>query len=208
MIGLALFNQASLLWTAGKLHQALELYEQATPFMPDDPLLKMLLGVSHLYAGSRGKGRMLLKEIAGKPFPWAFAAERLPQDILEGNTDEEGVLAIFLSVDERRDSILAKQKKLQATLRKYPRSRTVLFQLAVSHLQLGKKREAHEALARYHALDPHDPLAEYYLAALSLERHDLVAGWRHLKVAESLTSKESPVLRQLRNALLHQCPEL
>jgi len=186
VIGMAFVNQASLAWQSGKMEKAVELYEKAEPFCPDDPLFKMLLGLSYLIDGQNQKGRAYLQEIAGKPFPDAVIANSMPTDILSGRADAESVSVIFSAVDETKKSIIDKQKALRKVIAKFPKFKAARFHLAVTYLQLGRYGEAMDALRDLHAIGADDPEVEYYLAALCLERYEYKSAWKHLGVAQKL----------------------
>ncbi|MCB1110232.1 MAG: hypothetical protein KDK64_04570 [Chlamydiia bacterium] len=204
VIGLAFINQASVAWHKGDHETAVELYEKALPYLPEDPLLKMLLGYNYLFIGKEAEGKKLLSEIQDIPFDHAVSKETTPKDFLEGKVDAKGIQALFVHVDETRESILEKQKQIEGVLEKYPEFRDGILQLAITHLQLGRNGEALDALTRYHRLDPTSPMVEYYLSIVSHSRFLYKEAWQHLQNAEALTAQRnhSPYcLKGLRHAL-------
>ena len=210
VIGLAFINQASVAWQKEKHPIAVDLYEKALPYMPHDPLLKMLLGYNYLFVGQIKEGKKLLEEIRNVTFDHAVSKEITPEDFLLGKVDVEGIKAIFSQVDDTRQSILDKQAKLQDILSHHPHFRDGILQLAITYLQLGRGHEACETLERYHALDSHNPVVEYYLATVYLHRFHYQKAWMHLKNVQSLTAQRqhSPhCLKDLRHMLRALFPD-
>ncbi|MBS0621890.1 MAG: hypothetical protein JSR80_02895 [Verrucomicrobia bacterium] len=207
--GLTFVNQASSLWQAGEIKAAIAAYEHALLYQPNDPLTKEFLGYTCLIDGQIERGRALLQEIAGYCPEYALSPGTLPIDLLANKVGTEGIEAIFLHVDEKRDSILKKQSTLRTILKEYPAFRSGWLQLATTYLQLGRGGEAIDALNHYHALDASDPVVEYYLATLCLERHHYPAAWQHLEQAEKLTTEAgyaAEPLKQLRRQLRSLSP--
>lgn len=210
VIGMAFFNQASASWQKGDHKLCVELYEKALPYMPDDRLLQMFLGFNYLFIGKKTEGEKLLKPLKNYLFDYAVAPETLTTDYLLGNVSAEGIQSIFMPVDETRESIVKKQQEIKKLLKKYPKFRGGILQLAVSYLQLARTGEALNALSRYHALDPGDPTVEYYLSVVCAERYDFNKAWQYLKRAEAITSARGhrpAALRVLRGKLRTICPE-
>lgn len=210
VIGMAFINQASVTWSRKDYPATVALYEKALCYLPNDPLLKMLLGLNYLFVGKKSQGTYLLKQVEGVTFEEAISPETLPEDILRGKTDIAGIQAIFMPVDETRTSIIAKQKELEEILKRYPSFRAGLLQLATTWLQLGRTSEAQQVLQRYHKIDPNNSTVEYYLSIITLERLDYNLAWSYLKNAEKLTSARQhhpKALRSLRQNLRHICPE-
>ena len=188
VIGLAFINQASVSWHREEHETTVNLYEQALPFLPQDPLLKMLLGYNYLFIGKLKEGTALLKEIKNLTFDHCVYKETTPEDFLTGRVDPKGIQTIFMSVDETRDSILEKQEKLKKVLKNHPKFRDGHLQLAITYLQLGRGQEALETLTTYHKLDPHNPVVEYYLSIVCMERFRYKDAWEHLKAAERIVA--------------------
>jgi tetratricopeptide (TPR) repeat protein len=203
VIGMTHVNQASTYLYKGEYPKAVQAYEKGRPYMPEDPLIKELLGYSYLFTEKKEEGERLLKEVGE-------GIHSIAEDYLAGKVGLDGIEAVFMIVDENRDSLLCKQKKLEEVVKKYPEFRDGLHQLAVTWIQLNRCREAIDALLRYDALDPKDATTAYYLAVLHGQRQDFKNCWRYLKQAEKITSEEnfSPkALRELRRSLAQQCPD-
>ncbi len=208
-IGTAFINQASVSWGKENYKEAVILYERASLFLPEDPLLKMLLGINQLLLGNKKEGKALLSLINPLTFDYAVSPETIPSDYLNGNVDVEGLKTIFLPVDEHRSSILKKQALIQKTLKKYPKFRAGLLQLATTYLQLGKTGEALDVLLAYHAIDPADATVEYYLSILCLERLDYLNAWKFFANAKDLIKSRNhdpKALKELQAAIRRACP--
>jgi tetratricopeptide (TPR) repeat protein len=210
VIGLAFMNQAAVAWHREDARRAIELYEKGFKFLPGDPLLQTFLGFQYLFNGEIEKGTKLLKHVkVTHPNPNG-TTDTIIEDYLAGYASVEGIQVIFQEVNETRTSILEKQKKLRAIVAKYPKFRGAIFHLAVTHLQLGREKEAIPILEKYMALDPASPTVCYYLSALHAQRMNYRAAWKYLKATEALVqAKEySPrTLEQLRTNLQRMCPE-
>lgn len=210
VIGMTHVNQASLYLQNERYPEAVRCYEKACLYMPEDPLVKGLLGFCYLFIGKKEEGKRLLEQVRNFLPEGSVVKETMPEDYLNGLVDEEGIQAIFMGVDEKRESILKKQKRLQAVVERYPRFREGLEHLAITWIQLNRPKEALSLLKRYHEIDPTHPVIEYYLAALHGERHDFAKCWEHLKVSETLTKARDfypKALRELRKELIMECPE-
>jgi tetratricopeptide (TPR) repeat protein len=210
VVGLAFINQASVAWGLNDHPKAVELYEKAKLYVEDDPLTNLFLGLNYLFIGKKKEGKALLERLKGYTFDWAVSPETMPEDYLEGRVDSDSIKMIFLHVDEKRESIIEKQKKLQKVVKKYPMFRAGLMHLAVTWLQLNRHQEAQEILEQYHRLDPTNCVVEYYLSILSVQRFDYNKAWRHLRVTEQIVDARShkcKALRGLRNHLRKLSPE-
>lgn len=208
-IGWSFINQASVSWGKKDYATTVEVYEKALPYLPDDPLLRMFLGMNYLFIGKKKEGKELLSQV-DPLFDYSVSKETIPIDYLNGEVSIEGLQVIFTSVDEKRSSILEKQASLIKILKKYPKFRAGLLQLAITFLQLGRNSEALDILLKYHSIDPNDATVEYYLAALSLDRLDYLNAWNYLKKAESLTEErhhKPKALKALKAELRNMCPD-
>jgi regulator of sirC expression with transglutaminase-like and TPR domain len=209
VVGLSFMNGAAVSFGKMDYKGAVNLYERARPYLPDDPLLHLFLGMNYLFIGKKQEGKKLLTPLSSFTFDYAVSPETMAEDFLQGRVSIEGLQCIFLSVDEMRSSILQKQEKLQKILQSYPKFRAGLLQLATTYLQLGKTADALDVLLQYHAIDPNDATTEYYLAALCLERFDYPLCWKFLTEATRLTKARShnpKALRALELEIRRNCP--
>jgi regulator of sirC expression with transglutaminase-like and TPR domain len=210
VIGLAHFNQASVFWNREKYDEALESYQKAKNYLPNDMLLKELMGYMHILKGEDEEGKALLAEVIDYIPDHAISKEPLSYDVFNGNASAEGIKALFMHVDETRESILKKKDALEKELKIHPNFRTGYFALASTWLQLHRTKEALELLNTYHNVYPKDPTAEYYLSILNMERLDYNKAWAHFKQAEALTKARDhhpKALKELRKGLAKCCPD-
>jgi len=210
VIGLVFFNEASISLRKQDFTKASELYEKTRLYIPDDPFFTLYLGINYILSGKKKEGAQLLSSVNPLTLDHAVSSETLPDDYLKGRVDADGIKLLFLQVDETRASLLEKEALLQKTLKKYPKFRAGLLQLATTYLQLGKGAEALDVLLRYHAVDPNDATVEYYLSILCLERFDYPKAWQFFKQADALTKKRGhkpQALSSLLVALRRACPD-
>ncbi|MGR3973392.1 MAG: transglutaminase family protein [Candidatus Rhabdochlamydia sp.] len=204
VVGLAYINQASVAWNRNDFNTSVTLYQKARPYLPCDPLLNFLEGMNLLFTGKIKEGRALLSSLRNFTFDWCVSAETLADDYFTKKVDIEGMKAIFASVDETQESILAKQHALDQTLKKYPHFRAGIFQKAVCAMQLNRLKEAQKALEDYHQLDPCNATVEYYLAVIAKQRLNYPKAWHHCQTTQQLLKErehQSTALRALRNDL-------
>lgn len=208
VIGMTHVNKASTHLYRGEFDKAAATYAKALPYMEDDPLVNLLYGFSLLLSDDREKGREVLQKVKEMPHERPVAHEDVIDDYFAGHVDEEGIASIFLEVDEKKSSILAKQGELLKVAKKYPRFRAGLEQLAVSYLQLDRFKEGLFWLEKLHALGGNNPTTAYYLAVASAKREDYASCWRYLKEVEALVTHKPKALKELRQELQILSPEL
>ncbi len=209
VVGMAFFNQAPIFSRKEDFQSAIELYQRALEYMPDDPLVKMLLGINYLFIGNKKAGETLMKEVRGLTFEGEVTPETIPEDYLSGRTDAKGIKMIFMPVDETRESIIKKQQELKIHLKKYPKFRAGILQLAITYLQLGRSQEGYDVLMKYHAIDPNNPMVEYYLSMICLQRLDYMQAWSFYQNAEAIVTQahhHPKALKGLKATLQRSCP--
>lgn len=209
VLGMAYFNHASVAWNDKDYKTAISLYKKSAVYQEDYFYLKTFFGLSLLLHGDKKEALNLLEEVAYTPPDEAVSKDTFIEDYLNGKVDIKGLKTIFLPVDETRESILKKQKKLQKTLQKCPEFRAGLFQLAITHLQLNQLSDAFKTLQKYHDLDPTDTTVEYYLALIAAEQHDFNKAHFHLTQTQMLTSQRDhypKALKSLKSQLQRECP--
>ncbi len=210
VIGLGFMNHAAVGWHRNDPEAAITLYEKARPFLKDDYLLNMFLGFNYLFVGREKEGKALLEKIKGKIPDHAIASDSVTEDYLNGFATPEAIQAIYSEVNERRDSILEKQKKLEEIVEKYPQFRQAVFHLAVTWLQLGREKEALPILEKYIGMNPNDPTVNYYLSAIHFQRRNYNKSWQYLQKAEEIVfakNHKPRALKELRLALTRACPK-
>ncbi|HEY4832746.1 MAG TPA: transglutaminase family protein, partial [Waddliaceae bacterium] len=181
VIGLAYINQAAVYSQSEDNGKALECYRKATPYLPDDMLLKELMGYHCLFIGNLEEGKKLLSEVNGHIPDHGIVAGTVAEDFLLGNVNSDGIKVLFMYVDETRESILKKKDTLIKVLEKHPYFREGWLNLATAWIQLHRQKEALSALEKYWKLHPFDPSAAYYLSVLSAERLDYNNAWNYLQ---------------------------
>lgn len=184
LIGLAFMNQASVYWQKEDFTKAVSLYEKALLFIKDDALLSELYAYNLLFLGDK-KGDKILSSLKNHPKRYLLSEKNILNDYLAGRTDAEGIKAIFMYVDETRDSILKKQKALEETTTKHPFFKAGLLQLASCHLQLLEEKKAMQILKRYFSICPDEPIINYYLSIIHQERMDYNKAWYHFHLLDS-----------------------
>ena len=197
VIGLAHFNQAAVYLYKEDYPTALSCYSRAQPYIPDDMLLKELMGYTYLLCGDKTEGAHLLTQTRGHTPDYAVYKETAADDYLKGYVDVEGIRAMFMHVDESRESIQKKRIALENVVKRFPKFRAGLFSLAGTWLQLHRTGEGLEILKKYHEIDPHDPTVEYYLASLYLQRLDYQQAWKHLLNTEQIVQKHQHLPKSL-----------
>lgn len=210
VIGLAYYNQASVYWSESQHEKALTAYQKARKYLPEDKQLQELLAYQYLFTGREEEGRRLLAELRDYVSPFEVSKETIAEDYLNGVVSAEGIKAVYMAVDETRDSILKKKDALVKILDVYPHFRAGLFHLAVAWLQLHREGEALDVLSRYTVLEPGDPTAEYYLMVLCATRWDYNRAWKHLRRLEQILHSKShspKILKDLRKELAFRAPE-
>lgn len=210
VVGMAFFNQASVVSAKKDYLGAIALYEKAQLFMPQDAHVLMFLGLHKILAGDVEAGKKLLTRIVGHTFFGEIYPETMIEDILHQHVTKEALEAIFMRVDETRESILEKQKALELVAKTHPKFRALILQLAVSWLQLGRTQEALDLLKKHHTLDPNDPTIQYYICALSAQRLHYAQAWQFfLSLKQILAAKNHnpQTVKQLEHELRHLYPE-
>jgi tetratricopeptide (TPR) repeat protein len=187
--GLHHSNAAATFWQTKNYKRAIEEYQKTLAFIPGDPLTEMFLAFNYLFIGDKKKGEALLKRIKDVKLEGSIASNTLVEDYLGGQCDERGIAVIYDQVDSSRESILKKQKEIQVYLEKFPKFREGIFHLAITWLQLGRKKEALDVLNTYHDLYPLNPVVEYYLTHLNLVRLKPALAKRHFKGLKFLLEK-------------------
>jgi tetratricopeptide (TPR) repeat protein len=210
VIGMAHINNAGVCLKEERYEEALKRYHKALPYLPGDKQLSELMGYCYLFIGETDKGEALLREFIDYLPEEAVNKSTLAEDYFLGKTGVDAIRAVFLHVDETRDSILKKKDALIQALAKYPEFREGWESLATTWIQLHRTKEALQALEKCHSLDSEDSTVEYYLSAIYGTRFNYPKAWEHLKAAEELVAKRnhSPkALKYLRRQLAMVNPE-
>ena len=207
VIGLAHFNEASAHWQKNDHFKALACYEKALPYLPGDKLTIELMAYNYILTNNLEKANELLELVKDHIPDHSIEKEVLAEDLLLGNADAECIKAVFMHVDENRESVLKKKLSIEQALEKNPKFRSGYFCLASIWLQLHRPKEALPILTKYSDMRPQDPTAHYYLSIINAERLDYNQAWEHLRKAESLvkTKGHNPkALKEIRKSLRQQ----
>ncbi len=210
VIGFAHVNQASVYLQESEYDKSLTAYLKALPYLPNDLLLKELMGFNYLFVGQMSQGKSLLAEVKDVLPDFAVSKDNMAEDYLVGNANADAIKAIFMHVDETRDSIIKKREALEQSLQKFPYFRAGILSLATTWLQLHREAEALEWLEKYQALDSTDPTVNYYLTVLYAERMNYNKAWEHLKQTEKIVfarDHHPKALKELRRQLAFLSPE-
>ncbi len=210
VIGLAFMNQAAVSWHKKDPTTAIALYEKARPFLENDFLLNMFLGFNYLFVGKEKEGRELLEKVKDIVPDYAISGDTVAEDYLAGFANADAIQAIYAEVNETRESIQEKQKKLEKIVSQYPQFRQGLFHLAITWLQLGREKEALPLLEKYIQMNPQDPTVNYYLSAIHFQRHNFNKAWKYFRASEQIVQAKDHkphALQELRQALQRACPE-
>lgn len=210
VIGLAFMNQAAVCWHREDPEKAIALYEKAQPYLEEDYLLNMFLGFNYLFVGREEEGTRLLEKINGIVPDHSINHDTVTEDYLLGHMDADAIQTIYTQVNESRASIIEKQEKLKEVVDKYPNFRQGIFHLAITHLQLGREKEALPYLEKYIEMNPQDPTVNYYIAAINFQRRNFNQAWKFLKKSEAIVfakDHKPRALKELRKALSRACPE-
>lgn len=210
VVGLAFINQASVSLSQKEYKEALSLYEKAHKYLPDDPLVQELLGVSYLITGEKKKGESYLRKIAHLTSPYHLGKDTLVEDYFQGYVDVRAIQTLFSpSEEEGVEALTKRRKELQKIIHSFPKFRMAYLQLASSYLHQSRLKEALVYLEKCHALDPEHPIINYYLAMVYYERKDYQKAWNHFLLLEKKAKKENHYPRMLTDwkmALMQNSP--
>ncbi|OGN61980.1 MAG: hypothetical protein A3F40_03765 [Chlamydiae bacterium RIFCSPHIGHO2_12_FULL_27_8] len=210
VVGHAFINQASLFWNKKDYETAINLYKKAKIYVINDNELNYFMGLNYLFLNKQEEAREILQNLKNYKDEYSTSKDTIIDDYLNNNTDAESIKKIFMSVDESRKSIIEKQKELSEVLKKYPKFRAGMMQLANTYLQLGREKEAFNILEKYFEIDREDPVLNYYLSAISFQRYDYLNSWKYFKNTKKILDKQNHnphAMKELYNALKIKCPE-
>lgn len=210
VIGLAHVNQASIFWESNELETALKSYRKAAAYLPDDLLLKELMGYALYATGDSKEGLKLLKKVQKEKPQYNVGLHPLVDDCIQGYATKEGIHALFMRVDDTEESLTKKKKILEKAIGESPLFKSAYFSLATNYLQEHKLADGLKQLLNYHTLFQGDPMAEYYLSILFMMRYHYKEAWQHLEIAEEIVkaaNHKPKTLQDLRKELTKICPK-
>jgi tetratricopeptide (TPR) repeat protein len=191
VVGLNFMNQGALYWQQNEHKKAIAAYDTAIKYMGQDPLLMRFKGLQHLFLGEKEVAEEIFKKIRNVTLDGSTYSDTQIDDVLLGHIDSDGLKMLYDKEANDRNALEGQIKKLQSKLKDYPKFRDGLFHLAGTWLALHRTKEAYEVLVSYHEIDPTNPVVEYYLAALALDRLFLKEGKLFLKNTQRLLKEQS-----------------
>ncbi len=191
VIGLNFMNQGALFWQQNNHKKAIEAYTIAEKYMGEDPLLMRFKGLQHLFLGEEEIALKILKKIRHVTLEGSTCKDSQIDDLIAKNIDAEGIKLLYDKEGNERNDIEKQIQRLENKVEKFPKFRDGFFHLAGAWLGLNRTKEAYEALLKYHQIDSNNPVVEYYLAALALDRMLLKEGKFHLQKAQELLKEQS-----------------
>lgn len=200
VVGMVFINQGSKFLRLQDYTKAIQFYDKAIMYLPDDPVVKELLGFMLLFTKTREKEAIdLLSSVSNNFNPALIYQSSIAKDYLENRINLEGVKTLWLPIKEARESILEKNRQLQKLIEEFPITREGLFHLAISYLQLSNTIEAEKVLLRYITIAPGHPTVHYYLSILAKKHMNLPSAWKHYRIAASIIQSSNGNLYSLQN---------
>jgi tetratricopeptide (TPR) repeat protein len=172
LLGMALFNQASVFLRKQNFKEAASYYENALKYMPNDPQILELLGSCYFMEKEIKKANLMFSLLRNHYHETVVSTNFLVEDFFDGLMTPQSLKAIFQEVDDDLLSVLKKAKQLEEIVKKSPRSKSALFQLGVTYLQLHQYEKSFICLEKLYTFSKNDPAVIYYLTHLSLIRFD------------------------------------
>lgn len=206
--GLVLVNNASTLLHQKDYAKALETYEKASLFLPDDPLVLELKGVSSLLVGKAQNARTFLKAALNTQSDFAFCSSSYARDILDERCDASAIEALLVSDENESPSDCA--QRLEKAFSAYPDFAAGQQALASAYLAEGATLKAKLALEKCLTLSPKDPSIPYHLAYLALDEYAFDQAFSYLEKAEAIVENEkapSKALWNLKMELFKRAPK-
>lgn len=198
VVGMAQFNLASHYITVKQDYpKAIQAYEKALKYLPDDCMVLELLACAHYLNGKREKAYKILKRTQSLSHPLSLYKDPLSEDILYKRCDAEALELVISHIDNSFDAIENKILLLKETLEQYPRFLSGLFMLAGLQLEIGYHKDALTTLERYHEQDNQNPQVEFLLAHLYFARNNYPKAYIHLQQTKSLIKAKSDVCKEI-----------
>jgi len=198
VVGMAHMNEAAAYWQNEQYETALSFYKKALPYMSEDPLLHELMGYIYLLLGQEAEAKSFFAK--GKLKPTSFA-----HDWLQGKCDGKAIALLFKKESKERNKLIAYRKEIEKMLVQWPEFKGGWFYLAACSLELGRTKDAMLGLEKYHSLYPSNPMVEYLLTEMYLDRGEYGKGWKHQKLVASLFPNAiPPMIEEQRVKLLEK----
>lgn len=172
MLGMALFNQASVFLRKDDYKEASKLYEQVLDFIPNDAQTLELLGSCYIMNHELKKANVVFTKLKVVQKQQFLSSNYVLEDFFKGLISPEGLRAVFKEVDPNMQSLIEKAKLLEKIHKKSPKFRSALYQLGVTYLQLHQYEKAFQSFKKLFPEASDDPVLAYYLTQLSLILYD------------------------------------
>jgi tetratricopeptide (TPR) repeat protein len=168
LLGMALFNQASVFLRKEDYKEAAKLYEQVLEFIPNDPQTLELLGSCYVMNHELKKANVAFSQLKTVQKQQLLSSNYVLEDFFKGLISPDGLRAVFKEVDPNMQSLIEKAKLLEKVHKKSPKFRSALYQLGVTYLQLHQYEKAFLCFKKLYPEASDDPVLAYYLTQLSL----------------------------------------
>lgn len=195
-LGLLAMNEASVYIRQKEWARAVLSYERAEIFIKDDATLTQLKGICLALQGRKKEAERCLTKALSLIDETQIDQLTLATDFINRAVDAETLLLFFEEAKPVRSELLAKEKLLVKALKRCPRFREGLLELADIYLKLNRPKEAIHTLKRYHALDGGRLQVEYMLGVLLLQRSSFEEAKEHLDRAKLLLDKHGQKSRE------------
>jgi len=172
LLGMALFNQASVFLQKEDFKAAASLYENALLYIPNDPQILELLASCYFMNQDMKKAHVNFTKLKNIKQDTLLSSNYVLEDFFKGLITPKHLKAVFQSVEPNMQSLLKKAHELELLHKQSPRFRSGLYQLGITYLQLHQYEKALEAFEKLYKEATNDPALLYYLTQLSLIRFD------------------------------------
>ncbi|WP_213357620.1 transglutaminase family protein [Chlamydiifrater phoenicopteri] len=198
VIGLTFMNQGSFFLYAKDYTRAAFFYRKASSILGDS-LLKELLAVALILSGNETEGEQLLKQLKDDK----TQAGSITAQYLNGRINKDALETVFSEPKDNYEDLTRYRTRLQSVCSRYPNFLDAYRKLASICIQLGRTKEAMEALEHCYMKDSEDLSLLLSLCQLYLERMDYLRAKIALTRAEDLALKTQKGQHAVRAIRLH-----
>jgi len=174
VLGMNLYNAASRPLSDGRSEEALQLYERAEQYMPDDPNLLKAKGMALVGCGRTVEAKQVLEQVKDLVTEEQVVPDDLVREVLQGDADAELLRLILREMPTERKALYALLDDITAAIERKPNCFSAYHHLAVVYLNLGRTAEAFEVVQRAYQRGCRNPFLVYLACELSLHRFDLI----------------------------------
>lgn len=191
LLGMVLFNQASVFLKKQDYHGAAKLYEEALRYIPEDPQILELLGSCYFMCKELKKANLTFVKLKACMTHDRLSSNYVLEDFFKGLITPDGLKAVFQDVESNMQSLLEKAHELEKIHQKSPKFRSGLFQLGVTYLQMRQNVKAFKAFEKLFPDAKDDPILAYYLTYLSLKLYDRPKTYFYKQALEKIMIKNN-----------------